>query len=81
MKPDSFFNLFASVRVMRAAFSDAFKRVRSYKTTYTSESQMTDEQRADFDAAFKSLDAAVVNLDHACQHIDRVFKAAKTPPQ
>ncbi len=77
MRPQSFFNLLASVRVMRAAFSDAFKRVRSYQFTYTSESDMTDEQRAAFDAAFKSLDAAVVEMDHATQHIDRVFRGMR----
>lgn len=77
MKPDSFFMLHASVRVLRAAFSDAFKRVRSYQTTYTIGSDMTPEQREAFDAAFRSLDEAVVKMDQACQHADRVLKAEK----
>ncbi len=77
MKPESFFNLHSAVRVMRAAFSDAFKRVRSYKATYTAESDMTPAQREAFDAAFKALDAAVVELDQACQSIDRAFRVPK----
>ncbi len=78
-KPESFFNLLASVRVLRAAFSDAFKRVRSYKATYYSQGEMTEEQRAAFDAAFKALDAAVEQMDRSCQDIDRAFKTMREP--
>lgn len=76
-KPDSFFNLLASVRVLRAAFSDAFKRVRSYKNTYYAESEMTAEQRAAFDAAFRAMDEAVVVMEQACQSVDRAFKGMR----
>ena len=79
MKPDSFFNLFAAVRVMRAAFSDAFKIVRSYRATYALESEMTPDALVAFNAAFAALDDAVVALDKATQQIDVVYKTMKEP--
>ena len=73
MLSDAFLNVMAWAKVLRDYFNSNFRRMRSYRTVYTSSEEITPEQRAAMDSAFKAMDAGFLEMNKAFDALDRAF--------